>query len=1490
MILKNKIISISLSILLVSALAFGSAPVVQTANYSPNTNQLVLAFDQDVKVDNVLLGLISFDDDQGGPNADINLLGGSVHNPGGLTLSDEITINLLYDDIIDSYTGEFFGNTTYLFELWGTDVSQVKSLEAMASTNLAVSTGAGAFVSAANEASTTQTVACAVGVADSRPSILSAQYDANVNRLRLTFDDVVQYDLLAEDRSIDGGPGNGLLQSPIAGNDDGEDRNGNETLDFEPNIRPFEIGLVSNAGSMALENIALILPAEDNDTLDIELTGNDAKRLEATIGYTGLQLAINEWAFVDTLYNPNYPSDVAVSVIPDSVNFVADSASYDRSKNILSIYFSNLMTAGRTITLTNPSPVYTKFHLTTDAGTYTLNGVEGNPSGVSGFNNSAFKFKLPIPDQAGTEALLDGSAMTLAMNSFALYDNLNNGNTDFADVPVRLTSSASANEQPPVLISSAYDYDSHTVTLTWDLTLGVGFYKGDALTVFDDADYQELTGMLLYDTVADTAIVLGEGKVYYSGSKKNTYIELLDADAIALETHPNINSLQTYLDESIFNAFLFLNGNAATGANDSVFCDIIADTTAPEIESARFNVFTKLLELDVNEPVTYTGIDVSSFALAGVGIAGTILNEAGDTYTSALSIEVSEATYSALTALPDSVFIAPDLVSSASALVNITGLQSTTDTLRTSIGRTFYLRSFEAFAPSPALRFGALKLIGMYADIYVDDEMWAEGKIDEDNLLEIQTAFETSTPIDSTKGIKAIVDAYYGGTLDTDGNGKLIIFLADLLDEYDLGRNDTQDSFFENGFASLTDTTDSQYSNQSDMIYLDVDPQIIGEAPYAEWDESMLNALTYQYTLLPAMSQRPEQERWIHYGVALKMQEQTVGNIKFFGDGVKTASTANNELTYIAGSLLNSRNDLFNVYNYFTYLTEKFRVGNDSLAIIKNIAQSEIVGVDAVDGALSDLGFDMSAAQSYLNYAVACFLDLNQESDAESLKYGGIYNFEALPLTGSPGGKNAGNLPWDVSSGAGAPFAKNLIQPWSFNFYVARSYFIDIDGNFNIVSPDLNASDTLVFDGYDGINFQASKVLLHSGYLDIMTQDFEVVDFELDPATSRGQLPMTTDPMFEFRSTVPDTGRGVQLLAIVVAKTDYAQPPVSYDYIFTNVTAKPEFGDFYAVQNPDAENFLDLFVVSERPIYGLTGEEGASAQVNGQFDTVTVDLPLLDVSDGVVSVYSGKYTLRDVGDYSLVFSGIDQNGVSLDPVVRTISVGMAKPSSQLAMILPNGTGQFHLPANAVTHSRYVVSGNYDESLTSRILATNELPQGVRAVSDIIYIGHDQIQLKRAASLQLSLESEDIDTNEKLGVYTMSDGEWRYLGGTVDADDMMIRANTGSLGRFVIAAGDHPSESSILPTVFALEQNYPNPFNPSTTISFALPQEMQVTVKVFNMLGQEITTLADSYYTAGRHDVQWNARDASQVRVASGVYFYTVESADIRLVKKMVLLK
>ena len=1488
MILKNKTLSVALSLMLMSVVAFAAAPVLSSASYDASANQVTLVFSEDVKLDDVLLGLISFDDDNGGPNADLTLQNGSVHNPGGLTASSTVVINLLYGDIVDSFTGSYYGDNAFVFDLWGTNVAQTQTLEAMGTADLTVNIAAGAFLSSADEMSDAQSVACSVAADASRPNITAASYDANNNTLSLVFDKEVQFDRIAEDRAVNGGPGDGMLQGSIGSNDPGEDRNGNDVLEFEANISPFKIGLAGNLGTMTLENIEDLLQTADDDTMDIVLTSNDAKKLESKVGLSALNLDVAEWAFVDTSYNPNNPASGSVSVTPDSVNFVSDSASYDVSKNILSIYFSNLMAAGRTVSL-SPAPVYTKMVISTNAGSHTINGVEGNPSHIAGYNNTAFKFKLPIPDQAGVEQLLDGSSVKLSLASFALYDNYNNGNADVSDIPVNITSTTIPNEQPPVLTASSYDVDTHTLTLTWDLILGVGFYNGDALTTYDDALYQTLSGIELYDSVADSMVALGDGMVYFSGSKKNTYIELAEEDAIRLETYPNLASLKTYIDGDVFNAFLYLNGNAEVSASESISFDVVADATPAEITSAQLNVFSKMLSLETNEAVSLSDVSLSDFTLAGIALTGTLQNEDEVSYASSFSIEMDDAFFTAFDALADSIRINPSLDATAGALMNISDLSSAAGSVTTAVGRNFFLRSFEAFAPAPATRFGALKLIGNDCDIYVDDEMWDEGKVSAANLVELQTAFESSTPVDATRGIKAIVDDLYGGILDTDGNGKVVIFLADVLDEYDLGRNDTQDSYFENGYVTLSDTSSSTYSNNGDIIYLDVDPQILGTAPYTEWDESMLNALTYQYTLLSAMSQKPDQERWINYGVALKMQEQTVGDIKFFGDGVSTAATANNELTYIAASLLKSRNDLFNVYNFFTYLTEKFPGSTSSFDVIKNIAQSDVVGTAAIDDVLSSMGFSESSADAFQNYAVACFLDMKQSSSTQSDVYGGIYNFEALDLYGAPGGKNAGNLPWDVSSGKPAPYPKNGIQPWSFNFYVARSYFIDIEGNFNVVSPDLDGNDTLVFDGYDGIEFKASKILLHSGYLDPMTQDFEVVDFVLDDETSRGMLPMTTDSHFEFRATNPDTANGVQLLAVVISKTDYAAPPATYDFVITNVTSKPSFGDFYALQNPDAENYIDLFVVSERPIYNVLGIEGATAEVITSEDTTMLDLGLLDSYEGVVSIYSGNYTIEEEGDFSFVFSGQDQNGISFDPVTQNISVGMAKPSSALEMSLPDGQGHLSMPSRAVSSSRYIVASNRTISQAA-VDKLPDMPDGVQIVSDIISVGHNELTLDRAATLSLSYADEYAAQTSDLGVYLLREGEWQFVGGRIDQENVQIEVSTNQLGRFVIAIGDHPEEELLLPDVMTLDQNYPNPFNPTTTISFSLPDDASIKVKVFNMLGQEVASLADGYFQRGRHELLWNAHDVNQRRVASGVYFYSIESGDLRLVKKMVVLK
>jgi hypothetical protein len=93
-------------------------------------------------------------------------------------------------------------------------------------------------------------------------------------------------------------------------------------------------------------------------------------------------------------------------------------------------------------------------------------------------------------------------------------------------------------------------------------------------------------------------------------------------------------------------------------------------------------------------------------------------------------------------------------------------------------------------------------------------------------------------------------------------------------------------------------------------------------------------------------------------------------------------------------------------------------------------------------------------------------------------------------------------------------------------------------------------------------------------------------------------------------------------------------------------------------------------------------------------------------------------------------------------------------------------------------------------------------------------------------------------------------------------------------------------SKFSPSRFGLEQNYPNPFNPSTTIRFEVPQVSKVTIKIYNVVGQVVTTLVNGQVmSAGRYEVSWDAS-----RLASGVYFYNLEAGNVHLTKKMMLLK
>lgn len=85
--------------------------------------------------------------------------------------------------------------------------------------------------------------------------------------------------------------------------------------------------------------------------------------------------------------------------------------------------------------------------------------------------------------------------------------------------------------------------------------------------------------------------------------------------------------------------------------------------------------------------------------------------------------------------------------------------------------------------------------------------------------------------------------------------------------------------------------------------------------------------------------------------------------------------------------------------------------------------------------------------------------------------------------------------------------------------------------------------------------------------------------------------------------------------------------------------------------------------------------------------------------------------------------------------------------------------------------------------------------------------------------------------------------------------------------------------------FELSQNYPNPFNPTTLIKFAIPQSSKVTLKVYNLLGQEVTTLVNKEMKAGSYEVNFKAS-----QLASGIYFYSIQAGNYTATKKMMLLK
>jgi hypothetical protein len=138
--------------------------------------------------------------------------------------------------------------------------------------------------------------------------------------------------------------------------------------------------------------------------------------------------------------------------------------------------------------------------------------------------------------------------------------------------------------------------------------------------------------------------------------------------------------------------------------------------------------------------------------------------------------------------------------------------------------------------------------------------------------------------------------------------------------------------------------------------------------------------------------------------------------------------------------------------------------------------------------------------------------------------------------------------------------------------------------------------------------------------------------------------------------------------------------------------------------------------------------------------------------------------------------------------------------------------------------------------------------------ELMYVTRDGILV------DINLSKSPPDT----GVVTLGDM------GVMTAQDLTLTAVTTNDG---------------VPKEYLLNQNFPNPFNPSTSISFSIPTRSFVSLKVFDLIGREVTTVVSEEMSAGSYIKQWNAQN-----LPSGVYFYRLQTGAFTQTKKLLLLK
>jgi len=391
----------------------------------------------------------------------------------------------------------------------------------------------------------------------------------------------------------------------------------------------------------------------------------------------------------------------------------------------------------------------------------------------------------------------------------------------------------------------------------------------------------------------------------------------------------------------------------------------------------------------------------------------------------------------------------------------------------------------------------------------------------------------------------------------------------------------------------------------------------------------------------------------------------------------------------------------------------------------------------------------------------------------------------------------------------------------------------------------------------------------------------------------------------------------------IPVEQDPSHPDNIYTMINTNFKKSTDFGstwttissNFGPANAPcDIEVFPDTSIILigdngtgifKSTDYGLTWSQ--KYYTSGEIPTVSVD----NTHPGVAwaTKWSGGGGLLRSSDYGenwtlqSTFNGISMWGVNVQPSDGNVVIANSYSTSPGSWRTVNGgiswtpisiPSQGYQVVSVDSMTQFAAQGNGFYKLDAPWFVPVELTSFTAQVvdNDVILNWSTATEINNQGfDVEYSLDNNNFTkigfvpgfgttTEMKSYSYTISEvqsGVQYYRIKQIDFD------GTSTIYNSVEVTGS-------MPKAFILNQNYPNPFNPSTTISFSLPVEANVNIKVFNMIGQEVAKITERNFEAGTHNLQFNATELS-----SGTYIYKLEAngvngANFTSTKKMIILK